>query len=126
MKTNIRNFVYTFKRFITANLLNLFGLSLAFASFIVIMMQVNYDYSYNKCFKDYERLYYCYLDLGGQYENFGQTISRPMCENLSEASPHITDYAIMSTSMVIEYDPFGPVFPLSQQSSSVQKPSPSL
>ena len=64
MKTNIRNFVYTFKRFITANLLNLFGLSLAFASFIVIMMQVNYDYSYNKCFKDYERLYYCYLDLG--------------------------------------------------------------
>ena len=107
MKTNIRNFVYTFKRFITANLLNLFGLSLAFASFIVIMMQVNYDYSYNKCFKDYERLYYCYLDLGSQYENFGQTISRPMCENLSEASPHITDYAIIqgfSLEMEVDVD----------------------
>ena len=48
MKTIIRNFTSIFRKFVTANLLNLLGLSLAFASFFVIMTQVNYDLSYNK------------------------------------------------------------------------------
>ena len=39
MKTIIRNFTSIFRKFVTANLLNLLGLSLAFASFFVIMMQ---------------------------------------------------------------------------------------
>jgi len=37
-----------FRKFVSANLLNLLSLSLAFASFFVIMTQVNYDLGYNK------------------------------------------------------------------------------
>ncbi|EPT32938.1 MacB-like periplasmic core domain protein [Bacteroidetes bacterium oral taxon 272 str. F0290] len=95
MKTIIRNFTSTFKRFVTANLLNLFGLSLAFASFFVIMAQVNYDYTYNQTFPDYKNLFYGYLELGPENENFGMTLPRPLCETLGKTSPHITEYAIV-------------------------------
>ena len=57
MKTIIRNFTSIFRKFVTANLLNLLGLSLAFASFFVIMTQVNYDQGYNKSFTEHERLF---------------------------------------------------------------------
>ena len=45
MKTLIRNFSHTFRRFFTASILNILGLSIAFASFFVIMTQVDYDYN---------------------------------------------------------------------------------
>ena len=38
MKTLVRNFSHTFRRFFTASILNILGLSIAFASFFVIMM----------------------------------------------------------------------------------------
>ena len=39
MKTILRNLFYTLKRFRTASVLNLLGLSTAFAAFILIMMK---------------------------------------------------------------------------------------
>ena len=57
MKTIIRNFTSIFRKFVTANLLNMLGLSLAFASFFVIMTQVNYDLDYNKSFTEHENLF---------------------------------------------------------------------
>ena len=47
MKTILRNFVSVLRRFKMAMLLNVFGLSIAFAAFMVIMMQVNYDYTFD-------------------------------------------------------------------------------
>ena len=49
MKTILRNFVSVLRRFKMAMLLNVFGLSIAFAAFMVIMMQVNYDYTFDSC-----------------------------------------------------------------------------
>ena len=40
MKTILRNLFYTLKRFRTASVLNLLGLSTAFAAFILIMMNL--------------------------------------------------------------------------------------
>ena len=57
MKTIIRNFTSIFRKFVTANLLNLLGLSLAFASFFVIMTQVNFDLGYNKSITEHENLF---------------------------------------------------------------------
>ena len=47
MKTLIRNFSYTFRRFFAASVLNIVGLSIAFSSFFVIMTQIDYDYNFN-------------------------------------------------------------------------------
>lgn len=95
MKTIIRNFTSIFKKFVTANLLNMLGLSLAFASFFVIMTQVNYDLSYNKSFTEHENLFRMTWYLGAEEEDYGATLPRPVVERLAAASPHITGYNVM-------------------------------
>ena len=42
MKTLIRNFSHTFRRFFTASILNILGLSIAFASFFALIPQHYY------------------------------------------------------------------------------------
>ena len=95
MKTIIRNFTSIFRKFVTANLLNLLGLSLAFASFFVIMTQVNYDLGYNKSFTEHENLFRLTMELGHGMEDYGATLPRPLVEQLAAASPHVTGYAVM-------------------------------
>ena len=46
MNTLLRNFSHTFRRFFTASVLNLLGLSIAFSACFVILTQVDYDYNY--------------------------------------------------------------------------------
>ena len=55
-QTILRNLFYTLKRFRTASALNLFGLSFAFAAFIVIMMKVSYEQNFDNCYPEPERL----------------------------------------------------------------------
>ena len=57
MKTILRNFVSVLRRFKMAMLLNVFGLSIAFAAFMVIMMQVNYDYTFDSCQPEADAIY---------------------------------------------------------------------
>ena len=95
MKTIIRNFTSIFRKFVVANVLNLLGLSLAFASFFVIMTQVNYDLSYNKSFTEHENLFRMTMNLGPGYEDYGTTLPRPLVERLAAASPHVTGHAVM-------------------------------
>ena len=94
MNAIIKNFTSIFRKFAVANVLNLLGLSLAFASFFVIMTQVNYDLGYNKSFAEHENLFRLTLDLGPGMEDYGGTLPRPLVEQLAAASPHITGYGI--------------------------------
>ena len=83
-----------FRKFVSASLLNLLGLSLAFASFFVIITQVNYDLGYNKSFTEHEKLFRLTLKLGPGMEDYGVTLPRPLVEQLAAASPHIKGYGI--------------------------------
>ena len=94
MKTIIRNFTSMFRKFVSASLLNLLGLSLAFASFFVIMTQVNYDLGYNKSFTEHEKLFRLTMKLGPGMEDYGVTLPRPLVEQLAAASPHVKGYGI--------------------------------
>ena len=94
MKTIIRNFTSIFRKFVTANLLNMLGLSLAFASFFIIMTQVNYDLDYNKSFTEHENLFRMTMKLGPGAEDYGTHLPRPVVEQLAAASPHVTGYSI--------------------------------
>ena len=82
------------RRFKSAYVLNLLGLSLAFASFFVIMTQVNYDLGYNKSFTEHEKLFRLTMKLGPGMEDYGVTLPRPLVEQLAAASPHIKGYGI--------------------------------
>lgn len=57
MKTLLRNFMSVLRRFRTAVGLNVVGLSVAFAAFLVIMIQVSYEQSFDRCHPKAGRIY---------------------------------------------------------------------
>ena len=56
MNTIVRNLFYTLKRFRLASFLNLFGLSVAFAAFVIILMKVGYERGFDKSYPGYDRI----------------------------------------------------------------------
>ena len=57
MKTIIRNFLSVLRRYKLATALNVLGLSVAFAAFMIIMMQVDYDRNFDRFHKDADRIF---------------------------------------------------------------------
>ena len=56
MKTLMRNFMSIIRRFQIATLLNVAGLSVAFAAFLVIMMQIEYERNFDRCHPTADRI----------------------------------------------------------------------
>jgi len=91
----IRNLLKVLRRFKMAASLNMLGLSVAFAAFMVIMIQLNYDYSFDKCHQNHDRIF--------RMEIYFQQIlprvpilPRPLAERFFESSPHIVSGAVTS------------------------------
>ena len=89
----MKSFIYIFRKFRTASILNLIGLTVAFAAFFIFMTQVEYGYNYNKSLKDYERLY----RLEGVVDMLGDAwtsnMSRPQAEFLA-TQPQVEGVAL--------------------------------
>lgn len=94
MKTILRNFVSVLRRFKMATLLNVLGLSIAFTAFMVILMQVNYDYRFDSCQPEANTIF----RMDFQYsEGMGSVISRPFARAFTESSPHVKAGMIMTS-----------------------------
>ena len=91
MKLLIRNLLYLFKRFKTAVVLNLFGLTIAFAAFLLIVMQVDYEMNYDAMHSKSGRTFRLEAN-HGEFEH-----NAIHCLMFSDAfvnsSAHITDYS---------------------------------
>jgi len=87
----IRNLLYLFKRFKTAVVLNLFGLTIAFAAFLLIVMQVDYEMNYDAMHSKSGRTFRLEAN-HGEFEH-----NAIHCLMFSDAfvnsSAHITDYS---------------------------------
>ena len=99
MKPLIRNFLSVIRRFKMALALNIFGLSVAFAAFMVIMIQVNYDLSFDKCHKDYDRIFRMEIIVPMLASERIPIFPRPFAEQFFESSPHIVAGALSIHSM---------------------------
>jgi len=91
MKTIIRNFFSTLRRFKMAMMLNLLGLSVAFTAIIVIMIQVGYDLRFDSSVPDADNVY----RIGLMHD--GKRIAatpRPIGEGFAAYSPHVKGVAI--------------------------------
>ncbi len=91
-----RNFVHTLRRFLLASITNLVGLVVAFAAFYVIMTQVEYDFSYDKGYEDYQNL--VRIDIQTKEEDISSRqlwLCLPLARTIAQSSPHITDYSII-------------------------------
>ena len=80
----MKTFLYMFRRYRIATLLNLFGLSVAVATFYLFMTQVIYNRTYNHNINDYEHTYR--LEIYGNLfgDNWGCTICRPFASMLKD------------------------------------------
>ena len=86
MNPIIRNFLTAVRRYKTTVILNILGLSVAFAAFMVIMMQLDYDHSFDKLHKDYDKIFRVeYVRNASAQAN----MCRPLADRFIESSPHI-------------------------------------
>lgn len=97
MKTILRNFLSVLRRFKMATLLNVAGLAVAFAAFIVILIQVNYERSFDRCHPTADRVYRLELTHTG---TFSLILPRAFVESVLQSSPHIE-----AGSLIYPYNP---------------------
>ena len=88
MKRFIRNILFAFRRFKLSAVLNLLGLSLAFTVFMIIMMQMYYDRTYNSTIPDADNIYLLSYNQDGQSNVF---INAPMFDKVRTMSAHVKE-----------------------------------
>ena len=91
MKLMIRNLLYLFKRFKTAVVLNLFGLTIAFAAFLLIVMQVDYEMNYDAMHSKSGRTFRLEANHGEFEHNAIHCLM--FIDAFVNSSAHITDYS---------------------------------
>lgn len=101
MKAIFRNFLVTLRRFRLASVLNILGLSVAFAAFIIIMIQVRYERTFDTPYKKSGRIYRIESTLiptgssPSSREAYTAFCARPLIEMLLPSVPQIESYSIM-------------------------------
>ncbi|MDR1119467.1 MAG: FtsX-like permease family protein [Dysgonamonadaceae bacterium] len=91
MNPILRNLISILRRFKVVAALNILGLSVAFAAFMVIMMQLDYDFGFDKFHRNYDRIYRLELVMNGSPR---VDIPRPIADGFFESSPDIVAGAI--------------------------------
>lgn len=97
MKTILRNLLSVLRRFKMATFLNVMGLSVAFAAFILIMMQLDYDRNFDKGHKDYESIFR--VEVADRDGGVQAIICRPLAEAFIQSSPHIVAGSLLNPWM---------------------------
>lgn len=97
MKTILRNFLSVLRRFQMAMFLNVAGLAIAFAAFIVILIQVDFERNFDRCHPTASRVYR--LELTGE-GTFSLILPRAFVESVIQSSPHIE-----AGSLIYPYNP---------------------
>jgi len=94
MKAIFRNFFFVLKRFKTSSILNIIGLSAAFAVFTITLIQVNYDRSYDRNFKNADDIYFFSMSyLNGDK---GMTMPTTMAKEISNKFPEVKSYCLVN------------------------------
>ena len=77
------------KTVLVSSVLNILGLTAAFAALYIILVQVHHDLTYNKALKDSDRIY-CMM-VGDQFADYvgSSWICRPIAEAVIAASPDV-------------------------------------
>ncbi len=100
MKIAFQNFLTTLKRYRTASILNIAGLTLAFFAMYVIMTQVFFYVRYNQCIEDNDRVYM--LGELSPTNHISDLVGRPLVEQAIAQSPAVEVGGMILCPM---YDP---------------------
>jgi len=96
MNLIIRNLLHVIRRFKLATSLNILGLSVAFAAFMVIMMQLDYNFGFDRFHKNSDKIFrYEIRGIFGMDNAYKPIIARPFSELIFKSSPHIVASTII-------------------------------
>lgn len=102
MKPILRNLLSVARRFKLATVLNILGLSIAFAAFMIIMIQLRYDYNFDKYHKDYDKIFR--VERRSTTSDWKNAIhSRPFAELFIASSPNIIAGTITTSAQDITF-----------------------
>ncbi|MDR2917217.1 MAG: ABC transporter permease [Tannerella sp.] len=113
MQTLFRNFWAVLRRFRLATTLNVLGLSVAFAAFIILMIQVRYERTFDTSYPKTGRIYRVESTLVPAEANLSSRqvytpfCARPLMETMLPAVPQVESYAIVygaSSEMYVNYE----------------------
>jgi putative ABC transport system permease protein len=90
MNTILRNFLSVLRKYKLATLLNVLGLSVAFAAFMVIMMQVDYEQTFDRELRNVDKIFRVDVFSG----KWLAIINRPLSNAFISSSPHIVAGAL--------------------------------
>jgi putative ABC transport system permease protein len=93
MKT-LQNFLFILKRFKTSSILNILGLSVAFAVFAITMIQAYYDFSFDRNFKNSKDIY-LFSKLWDLTNEQMASISIPLAQLIADKSPEVQAYCVL-------------------------------
>lgn len=97
MRTILRNFINVLRRFKMASFLNIVGLTVAFTAFLVIMMQVKYEQTFDRCYPTASRI--CRVDVNhGEKDVYASILPRALADAVFTSSPHIEGSVLLSPS----------------------------
>ena len=78
-----------------AGILNLLGMTVAFAAIYIIMVQVNYDWNYNSRIKDLDRIFIMAYKDWYEEGKYSVNISRPIAESILKQSSIVESYTVI-------------------------------
>ena len=84
-----KNFIMLLKRYTTSSLLNILGMAVAFAAVYLIMVQVNFDLSYNKGIPNARNIYRLEYPNWAEEGYWSTTWARQLPDELCEGVPEI-------------------------------------
>lgn len=87
MKTILRNFIVTIRRFKLAASLNLLGLSIAFASMLIIIFQLSYELNFDKSINNHENIFR--VEVSHDSVSTTKILPRPLIDLIKDAAPEI-------------------------------------
>ena len=85
----IKNFITLLKRYTTSSLLNVVGMSVAFAAIYLIMVQVKYDFSYDKVIPNSENIYRLEIPNWWEEGKYMHTWNRQLPDDICAGIPEI-------------------------------------
>jgi len=95
MKAIFHNFFFVLKRFKTSSILNILGLSVAFAVFSITMIKVNYDLSFDRNFKNAKDIYFFSLSFN---DGDGQTtMPTTMANDIKNKFPEVKSFCLVNS-----------------------------
>lgn len=99
MRTLLRNLLSILRKYRMATLLNIAGLSVAFAAFIVILIQINYERSFDTSYPTANRLFR--IELTKATDIFSYVLPRALIEDVISSSPNIETGSLLSYSFPV-------------------------